>query len=599
MMNSFIEQSLIFFGAAVVMVPLFHRLGLGSVLGFLIAGILVGPDGLRFIPDAESTLHFAEMGVVFLLFIIGLEIQPQKLWKMRKKLVGLGISQVVLCTIALSGVGLCFNLSLKSSLIMGFGLSLSSTAFALQNLMDRGEFNTEFGQSSFSILLTQDLIAIPALALIPALLHGGVKEDGMSLMYFPVVLIGLSLASRFLLKPIFRAVAKTRAREIFTAATLFIVLGVSAVMVKIGLSAALGAFVAGVLLADSEYRHELEANIEPFKGLLMGLFFMAVGMGVNLDIVSEMPVFIVTFSVAYFALKWAIIYGVGRIFGMTHEHSKHMGLSIAQGGEFAFVIFTMAGALKVLTPEHQAILTAVITISMGISPVMDMVMDFINDHKTKPEPDYDQIEGETPSVIVAGFGRFGQIFGRVLRSQQIPFVAIDHDSDHIESIRKFGNKVYYGDATREDLLISAGIRQAKYLVIAIDDIEGSLKLAKMVQEHFPHIEIFGRVRNRGHAFDYLELGVKHIKRETFDSSLNFAGELLVTLGYEKARAQEIVKRFRAHDEIMLKEQFKVRLDDKMFIDVSKRGIAQLEQVLNEDSQRSYIAGPEEHRISSQ
>lgn len=599
-MSSFIQQSLVFIGAAIILVPIFHFLGLGSILGYLAGGILVGPSGLRLIQDSESTLHFAELGVVLLLFVIGLEIQPQKLWQMRKKLFSLGLLQVLFCTLIFTGIGMLFGLNLTTAGLIGFGLSLSSTAFALQSLSDANELNTEFGQSAFAILLMQDLTAIPALAIVPIFFATSVSTGHEAhLGYLPFILIGLSLSSRFLLRPLFRFVAKTRAKEIFTAASLFVVLGVAAIMVKAGLSAALGTFIAGVLLADSEYRHELEANIEPFKSLLMGLFFMAVGMGVSLDLIVERPLQVFGFAILYFFIKWGVIYGVGRLSRMSHEHSRLMGLSIAQGGEFAFVIFTMGLGIGLLEQKQVAFLTAIVTVSMVISALMN----YLNDkylavyHRTTVEPQYDHIS-ESPSVIIAGFGRFGQIFGRLLRSQKIDFVAIDHDSDQIELLRKFGNKVYYGDATREDLLISAGIKNAKYMVIAIDDVDNSLKVARMVTEHFPHIKIFGRARNRGHAFEYLELGITHIKRETFDSSINFAGELLVEMGVEKERAINIIRRFKAHDETMLKEQFKVRSDDKMFVDVSKQAVAQLEQVLREEGQMSYVTPPEKSSINS-
>jgi monovalent cation:proton antiporter-2 (CPA2) family protein len=588
-MENFLHAALIFFSAAVILVPIFHRLGLGPILGYLVGGIVVGPFGLKFFDDSESTAHFAELGVVLLLFIIGLEIQPQKLWQMRNRLLGLGLLQVVVTSTIFTLIGSLCGLEFQCAAIVGFGLSLSSTAFALQSLSDRNELTTEFGKGAFAILLMQDLTAIPALAIIPLLFATSGSQNSGGLIYFPLVILGLSISSRFLLRPFFRFIAKTRSREIFTAASLLVVLGVSTVMVKIGLSAALGTFIAGVLLADSEYRHELEANIEPFKSLLMGLFFMSVGMGLSLPLIFDRPLLIVSLSVLYFFMKWAIIYGIGRLSKMDHTSSKLMGLTIAQGGEFAFVIFGMGTDLKILDMETRALLSAMITLSMGMSPLMNIVSDKLMSRRQKTgEREFDQIPEEFPSVIIAGFGRFGQMFGRVLKAQGIPFVAIDHDSDHIELVRKFGNKVYYGDATREDLLVAAGIEKAKYFVLAIDDVENSLETARLVREHFPHIKIFGRARNRGHAFDLMELGVEHIKRETIDSSLNFAGELLVELGYEQGLADRLIERFSQHDQIMLQEQFKVRTDDKMFVSATQQSIAQLEKVLLEDTQKSYI-----------
>jgi monovalent cation:proton antiporter-2 (CPA2) family protein len=594
-MTSLIDQTLVFIGSAIIMVPLFHKIGLGSVLGYLIAGILVGPFGLAFIKDSNSVLHFAELGVVFLLFIIGLEIQPLKLWSMKKKLIGLGGMQILLCTTLFTIIISYLGLALPSAIIISLGLSLSSTAFAIQTLTEKNQFNTEFGRSSFSILLMQDLVAIPALAIIPlfALESNQTSASGsLNLITFVGIVVSLIAASRFLLRPVFRIIASTRTREIFTATALFIVLGVATLMQKIGLSAALGTFLAGVLLADSEYRHELEANLEPFKNLLMGLFFIAVGMGVSIDLILAKPLLVFSLAIGYLIIKMLVIYASGRMNKMDHENSKLMAINIAQGGEFAFVIFSMVTLFKLAPDDLILLLTAVISLSMALNPLIGIINDRMilrcSKNKGQAAPVYDQIKNESPDVIIAGLGRFGQMFARILKTQNIGFVAIDHDSEHVEELRRFGNKAYYGDARREDILHAAGAAKAKYFILAIDDVEASLECAQTVLEHFPHLKIFARARNRGHAFDLMESGITHIKRETLDSSLNFAKDLFIEMGFEKNKAFDLVEKFRVHDEIMLIEQFKVRKDDKMYISVSNQAAAQFAEVLQSENTQSYI-----------
>lgn len=596
-MTSFIHYALIFMGASIVLVPLFHRIGLGSVLGYLLAGLAIGPGGLGLIENVESVAQLGEFGVIFLLFIIGLEMQPSKIWAMRHALLKLGVGQVLLCTLVLGAGVKVLGTSWTVAILIGFSLSLSSTAFALQTLNERNQLNTDFGQAAFSILLTQDLLAIPAMALIPLLSQHGGSSAGfsiVSLLPFVVTLTAIVLAGRFLMTPLFRLIARTHLRELFTAVTLLVVFGVETLMIGIGLSAALGTFLAGVLLADSEYRHELEADLEPFKGLLMGLFFIAIGMSVDVTLVLRSPGVILGGTLAYLVLKAGLIYVIGRGASLKHESAKLMALGIGQGGEFAFVLLAIALQGQLISPEQSQTLVAIITLSMALSPIMSKVNERLTQmHTPSRNTDYDVISNETPDVIIAGHGRFGQIFGRLLRSQKIPFVAIDHDPEQIELLRKFGHKVYYGDASRADLLETAGAAKAKYLVLAIDGVEESLDVARTVRQHFPQIKIFARARNRGHAFDLMELGVDFIKRETFDSSVNFVRDLLVEMGKPLAEAQAIVGRFQTHDELMMQEQFKVRTDDKMFMSVALQGQAQLEQVLSTDSQQSFIQLPKQ------
>lgn len=590
-MNDFLNTVLLFLGAALIIVPVFNRLGLGSVLGYLLAGVIVGPHGLALFHDVHKTMHFAELGVIFLLFLIGLEIQPGKLWQMKKRLLYLGFFQVAFCTAIISLVIMSFlEISWLLAIMISFSLSFSSTAFALQTLKERNEFQTAYGQGAFSILLTQDIVVIPVLALIPILFSGDEKGPQGPLWIFPIILIGLILVSRYLIRPLFRHLAASHSREIFTASALFIVLGVSALMMRIGLSAALGSFIAGVLLAESEYRHELEVNVDPFKGLLMGLFFISVGMGVNLDLLRDIPLTLLGTTLAYFLLKWGLIYLVGRANHMHHRLSSKMAFSIAQGGEFAFVILGILLNLKQVSNEAVEFLIAMITLSMLLTPCLEKVIEYVKKLSRPPEdePVYDVISDESPEVIIGGYGRFGQIMGRILRAQGIPFVAIDYDSNQVELLRKYGNKVFYGDVSRIDLLRSAGAEKAKYFVLCLSNVDFSLKVAGVVQQNFPNLKIFARARNRGHAYDLMEMGITRIKRETFDSSANFTGELLQEMGIEKQKALDLIERFKNHDEKMMMEQVKVRKDEQMYISLSGQGSAQLDEVLKAESTKSFI-----------
>ena len=585
-MNSFINQSLFFIASAVILVPIFHKLGLGSILGYLVAGIIVGPYGLSMVHETEMLKHFAELGVILLLFIIGLEIQPSKLWSMRRRLFGMGNLQVVSCTLIFMSVAIFSGISPIAAFVIGFGLSLSSTAFALQTLQDKSQLGTEYGQSSFAVLLMQDLVAIPALAIIPTLSDSDTAQ-GLSLKtvgLFLLIIAGLVLVSRFLIRPAFRIISATRIRELFTAITLVIILGVASLMLSIGLSAALGTFIAGVLLADSEYRHELEADLGPFKNLLMGLFFIGVGMSVNLEIILAKPLLIVALSIGYICLKMIMIYMAARVFKLSKTNSKLMALTIGQGGEFAFVIFGIALTYQMADPDVLSILTVVITISMAMSPMLLLLNDKFEAVvcKDKITPNYDQIQNESPEVIIAGFGRFGQIFARILRTQKIPFTAIDRDPNQIELVRKFGNKVYYGDASRLDIMEAAGVAKAKYFVLAIDDVSDSIKAAETLKEHFPHIKIYARSRNRGHTFDLMDIGVDRIKREMFDSSLNFTRDLLLDMGMNQVKVDDIIEKFVKHDEDFIAVQHSVRNDEKMFMSVYNQAQAQLAEVLSQD-----------------
>ncbi len=595
-MQTYLQQALIFILAAVVAVPIFKYLGLGSVLGYLIAGVLIGPHSFGLVQDGESVMHFAELGVVFLLFVIGLEIEPRKLWGMRKHLLGLGGLQILTCTIIFGLVIRALlakdGINYDIAFILGFTMSLSSTAFALQTLIEKNQLNTEFGRGSFSVLLMQDLVAIPALAIIPILISSTSANPSIVRTEYVIgALVALVLASRFLIRPAFRLVAQTHSRDIFTALALFIVMGVAALMQSLGLSAALGAFIAGVLLADSEYRHELETNIEPFKGLLMGLFFIAVGMSVQLSLLIQEPFAILALAFCYVLIKTAVVYFIGRLFRMHKLNAKLMGMNISQGGEFAFVIFGLIASLNSQYDSIIPYLTLVVSISMALTPILIFMHEFWQDKIRHRKTDFDIIPDESPDVLIAGFGRFGQIFGRILRAQSIPFTAIDHDPLQIELLRKFGTKVYYGDASRIDLLEAAGAKTAKFFILAIDDVQKSIETAKAVKENFPHLKILARARNRGHAFDLMEIGIELIKREIIDSSVHFVGQLLKQMGQEPMKVDRLVERFKEHDEIMMKTQFTHRKDDAQLVSVSKQGTQQLAQVLNDDLKQSNISYP--------
>ncbi|MNJ92633.1 Glutathione-regulated potassium-efflux system protein KefC [compost metagenome] len=583
-------QILAFLGFSVVLVSLFQRWGLGTVLGYLAAGILIGPLVFGLISDFTFTQELAEFGVVFLLFMIGLELQPRKLWALKKTLLGFGGMQILFCSVIFAVIAHFFKVSWASSLVVGFALSLSSTAFALQSLTERKVLNTEFGRSSFAILLMQDVVAIPALAIIPTLGLVASKAPEVNWGLAIAILIGLGIGSRTLMGPFLRQVAATRSRELFTGVTLLIVIGVAFLMESVGLSMALGAFIAGVLLSESEYRHELEADLAPFKGLLMGLFFVSVGMSVNLMLFLDNPTFIIGATLLYMVVKGLLIYGVGRIMKLPRIASQNLAVYLVQGGEFAFVIFGVGQSTRVIPLDWTQKLTLIVTFSMILSPIIIVLNEKFLERSAprKPPKEYDKIDETNNAVIIAGFGRFGQIFGRILRSQDIAFTAIDHDSDQIELLRRFGNKVYYGDASRVEILEAAGAKTAKYFILAVDDVETSKKIAEVIKQDFPHLQVFARSRNRQHTFDLMELGITHIRRETIDSSLNLTEQLLVALGVPEQRASSMIKRFLIHDEVMLEKQFAVRNDQKGFLDVSRQGVEQLAQVLREDSEKTYI-----------
>jgi glutathione-regulated potassium-efflux system ancillary protein KefC/glutathione-regulated potassium-efflux system protein KefB len=586
---SYLEQALIYIAAAVIAVPLAKRLGFGSVLGYLGAGIVIGPAALGLISDVDYVLHFAELGVVFLLFIIGLELKPSRLWVMRHQVFGLGSAQVlvtatVLCLLLMAG-----NLSFRPALVVGFGLALSSTAFVLQLLAEQKKLSTEYGRGSFAVLLFQDLAVIPLLAMIPMLASGPSVNASLGGMLLGVAAVAaLIVGGHYLLRPVLRLVAKTDIKELFTAVALLVVLGAAVLMERVGLSMGLGAFIAGMLLADSEYRHELETNIDPFKGLLLGLFFIAVGMSVNMQLLLKSPLDVIGFTVTLILVKALVLYGLARAFGLRSDSSRSIGLILAQGGEFAFVLFTLARKSGVLDNTTVEMLVLIVTLSMAATPFLYLLDERVLRPRfdAEPEPAYDAIQDEGNPVIIASFGRFGQIVGRILKSRGIGFTALESSAEQVEVVRQYGNKVYFGDASRIDLLRAAGADKAKFFVLAIDDVEQAIATAKTVRHYYPQLPILARARNRHHAHRLMDLGITMIFRDTFYSGLEMTRNLLEVLGTAADDAREIVAKFAEHDEELLKRQHAIRQDESSMIQSAQEAAAELETLLRADRRRS-------------
>ena len=583
---SFLEQAAVFLGTAVLVVPLFRRLKLGGVLGYLAAGALIGPWGLALIANAETTLHFAELGVVLLLFLVGLELEPSRLWALRQPVFGLGGAQVVLTGTVVTLVAHGLGLAWPAAAVAGFGLAMSSTAIVLAWLGERGELSTPAGRRAFAILLFQDLAVIPLIALLPLFSPDG---DGMGngwaaaakgLAAIAVVVVG----SRLVMRPVLKLVAKFGGREVFTAAALLVVIGAALVMSAIGLSMSLGAFLAGVLLADSEFRHELEADVEPFKGLLMGLFFMAVGMSANLALLAAQPLAVVGAAAVLLVLKAGLLYGVARAAGTANEDAQRVAVWLAQGGEFAFVLFTAALAEKIVDAPTAQFLVLAVTVSMLLAPLSFVAHERVLARwlERRRPPEFDLIDGPGNPVIIAGYGRYGQIVSRVLRMAGVPFTAIDVSYQQVDFVRRFGNKVYYGDASRLELLESAKARDAKLFVLAIDDVDASLKTAAVVRRHFPQLPILARARNRVHLYRLRDLGIDAIERETFQSSLDTARQALVATGMDVEQAARAVAIFRAHDVGLLDLQYAVRQDEQQFIQTTAQAAAQLQELFEAD-----------------
>jgi monovalent cation:proton antiporter-2 (CPA2) family protein len=582
--HGFLHQALVYLAAGSIAVPLFKRLGLGSVLGFLAAGMAIGPWGLQLVSAPEAIRGFAEFGVVLLLFLVGLELNPRRLWQMRRPIFGMGSVQVAGTLAAVTAIGWALGLPLKIALVAGMGFAMSSTAIALATLQEKRLLGTPGGQASFSVLLFQDLAVIPLVLLLGLL----APEQSRGSLDWIAAARGLALialliaAGRFLLRPLLRLIAATGQREVFIGFALLLVLGVAALMESVGLSMALGAFLAGVMLADSEYRHELELDIEPFKGLLLGLFFIAVGMSVDLGLFVRSPLLVLGLALAVVALKAALLFPIARLFGFCGRADALLfALVLSQVGEFAFVLFAAAGAL--LPRETLDVLNAAVAASMLTTPLLMLAYERWLAPRlamgAAREPD---VVAEGNPVIVAGFGRFGQVVTRVLNGLRIGTTLIDHDPNQIELVRRFGTKAYYGDATRLDVLEKAGVAQARLLVVALDDHEAALRIVRQVRARYPQLKLIVRAHSRSDAFEYAEMGVPAV-RETFGSALDAAEGALRALDFGPMAARRVVTRFRRHDEETLAEQAPHRGEIKQLIALQQQGREDLERLLASES----------------
>ncbi len=615
--EEFFLQAFVYLAAAVVAVPIAKRLGLGSVLGYLIAGMVIGPFGLGLIgEEGQDVMHFAEFGVVMMLFLIGLELRPALLWRMRGPILGTGGLQVGVTTVLLCAIGMTAGLPWQTALAIGMTLALSSTAIVLQTLNEKNLIGTDGGQSAFAVLLFQDIAVIPILAFMPLLAvgHAGpgsavepVHVEGAAhavtwVEGLPawektlVVLLAVSvivLAGRYLMRPVFRVIAGTHLRELFTATALLLIIAIELLMTRVGLSPALGTFLAGVVLANSEYRHELESEIDPFKGLLLAVFFIAVGASVDFELIRSSPQLILGLVAALILIKFAVLFVLGRLFGMGLDQNFLFSFSLAQGGEFAFVLFSFATQNGVISEERAAPLIAAVVVSMALTPVLMLINErliqprFGTRESVDREPD--AMHEESP-VIIAGFGRFGSIVGRFLRANGVRPTVLEFDSDRVEVLRKLGLEVFYGDASRKDLLESAGAGKARLLVIGTDDHERILSIVETAQQNFPNLTILARAAGRPEAYELLDHGVEHVYRETLDASLRTGVDALRLLGGRGYQANRAARMFRRHDEDSVRELGKMRHDRKAYMSAARERIQWLEELL-----LSEVEAPTEER----
>lgn len=595
-MASFLADAVVYLAAAVVCVPIAKRLGLGSVLGYLLAGILIGPFLLGFIgEEGKDIMHFAEFGVVMMLFLVGLELEPALFWKMRRQVLGLGSAQMGLTTLAIGALALMLGFSWQAALATGLAFAMSSTAIALQSLKEKGLMHTAAGQSSFAVLLFQDIAVIPILALLPLLgvaspasavdghwidtLTGWQRTLAVLAAVGAVVVLG-----RYVVVPLLRMVARTHLRELFVASSLLLVVGIALLMETVGLSPALGTFLAGVVLANSEYKHELESDLEPFKGLLLGLFFMAVGASINFDLIAGDPGRIVGITVAVMAVKMLLLLLIGRRVHMGFDQGLLFGVGLGQVGEFAFVLLSFMAQLAILTPAWTDTLLAVTALSMALTPLIMLANErlvlprFGTTERPEQEPD---TVSERNKVIIAGFGHFGSTLGRLLRANGIHATILDNDSDQVDLLRRLGFNVYYGDATRHELLEAAGAEQAELLVCAIAP-EAAPRLVETVHKHFPHLKLHVRSRNRVDAYALMDQGVLHIHRETLDTAIRMGVDVLQDLGVRHYTAHRAGQSFRQYDEAALRELASKRGDRKDYISIVRQKIAEQEELLRKD-----------------
>ncbi len=589
--STLLANAAVYLGAAVVMVPLASRLGLGAVLGYLIAGIVIGPWGLGLITNGEEILHFAEFGVVLLLFLIGLEMNPKRLWTMRHPILLFGSGQVAVTTIALWALAIWFGLPSTEALIVAMALSLSSTAIALQTLTERNLMKTRAGCSAFSILLFQDISVIPMLALIPMLVGTADVATGADSSWVGTLRVvgligGIVLVGHYLNRPILRFIAKTGMREVFTAFALLLVIGISLLMQAMEISMALGSFLAGVLLADSEYRHELELEIEPFKGLLLGLFFIAVGMTIDFSILLAQPLLVVMLVLLLIGVKGGILWtlsGQGKE-PLPDSQRPLFAVVLSQGGEFAFVLFTLATSSGALNSDTADLLVLVVALSMMSTPLLMLLQErwIAPRYLEADDPrEVDTIDSTEHPVIIAGFGRFGRVVGRLLHANGIPTTILDHDPERIEHVRKFGYKVYYGDATRASTLRAAGARQASLLVISLDDPQATLEALEVAKKEFPHLRVLARCDDMTHGFELLKQGVDVFQREVLESALVLGEEALKSLGFGAYRAKQAAHTFREHDRRLFDALYATDVIEKRIF-ISQQARDELQQVLKAD-----------------
>lgn len=585
-------NSLIYLSAAVLAVPLFKALGLGAIIGYLAAGIAIGPWGLGLVSNVQDILHFAEFGVVLMLFLVGLELEPKRLWNLRRPIFGWGSAQVLACTAVIFAAGLLLGADWRLALVAGMGLALSSTAIALQVMGERNTLPTRSGQATFSILLFQDVAAIPILALLPLLAQGAESsqptapaDTALAALKIVGTIAAIVVGGRLALRPLFRWIARSRTPEIFTAASLLLVVAIAYLMLWVDLSMALGAFLAGVLLAESEYRRELETDIEPFKGLLLGLFFIAVGMSIDFGVLRDSPGVVAGVVLGFLALKGVVIWWLARRLDLPFQDRPVFTLLLAQGGEFAFVVFQAAAGAKVFASATASLLIGSVAVSMLVSPLLLVAMDrlllprFANCNR----PGMEEIsEQQDASIIIAGFGRYGQIIARVLLAQGIHPTVLDHDAEMIETARKFGYRVFFGDASRLDLLRTAGAATAQVLVLAVDDVEQSMAVVELAREHFPHLQIVARARDVPHWNRLRELGIDRVERELFESSLRSARSVLELAGLSPHTARQTAMRFRRHN-LELLDSLRPHFGDRAHLIAAQRaGREQLERQMAQE-----------------
>ncbi|WP_414660008.1 monovalent cation:proton antiporter-2 (CPA2) family protein [Horticoccus sp. 23ND18S-11] len=600
-MDSVLFHVFIYLLAAVIAVPVAKRLGLGSVLGYLLAGTLIGPHVFNLVGDqATHVMHFAEFGVVMMLFLVGLELQPARLWAMRAQLFGLGGLQVAGTAVVVAGIGLALGFAPRIAIATGVILAMSSTAIVLQSLQERGQLKTPAGEASFAVLLFQDIAVIPILALLPLLADGGrptpaaatgiATLPGWQQASLVILAVGAVVAGgRYLVNPIFRAIARTGLRELFTAAALLLVIGISLAMQLVGLSAALGTFVAGVVLANSEYRHELEADIEPFKGLLLGLFFITVGANIDFGLLRAQPGTIAALVAGLLAVKFTVLLVLSRVFKLSTPEGLLFSFALAQGGEFAFVLLSFVAQHGVMSPAETSPLVAAVALSMAAAPLLFVFNEKVVQPRFARRPAtaraadaIDAASQENP-VIIAGFGRFGHIVGRLLRANAIGTTVLDLDAEQVEIIRRLGIKVFYGDATRLDLLHAAGAARAKIIVIAIDDEQKAVALAETVQKHFPHLQIFARAVGRVHAYEFQKRGVQTFYRETLGSSLDLGVDVMRALGLKPSHAKRAALRFKQHDERSVRDLAQYWEDDDAYFKNARLHIEAFERMFASDA----------------